>query len=184
MGNEVSQPTNYNNETLNKINNVLDTNTEMYEPNQITQSGGNFEKGVKVQSKKTKKIGTIIERVTNSAFPGNIWKVTFDNGDTREWPESDLTNLKEEEDRKRIAEAKARESEERRKRDEVERKQIALDKQKKQIEDEIRKNELLIENFGVLIKKACEQKEKEFLKEKDRHIIIVTSLKQKLASLK
>jgi hypothetical protein len=145
MGNEVSQPTNYNNDTLNRINNVLNTNTEMYQPNQITQSGGSFEKGVRVQSKKNKQSGTIIDRVTNSAFPGNVWKVTFDNGETHEWPESDLNNLADEEKKRRDEEERKRratEEAEKHKREEEERKRRAdeeAEKHKREEEERKRK---------------------------------------------
>jgi hypothetical protein len=139
MGNEVSQPTNYNNDTLNRINNVLNTNTEMYQPNQITQSGGSFEKGVRVQSKKNKQSGTIIDRVTNSAFPGNVWKVTFDNGETHEWPESDLNNLADEEKKRRDEEERKRraaEEAEKHKREEEERKRRAAEEAEKHKREE------------------------------------------------
>jgi hypothetical protein len=110
MGNEVSQPVNYNNETLNQINNILDVNTEMYQPNQV--GSFTFSSGSKFMSKSQKGVsGTLREEIRNAGgVSEKIWSVVLDNGQQTVWAERDMINPQDEERRQ----AKIREDEERR----------------------------------------------------------------------
>jgi flagellar biosynthesis GTPase FlhF len=270
MGNEASQPTNYNNDILNKINNLLNTNTEIDQPNQYGSS--TWSVGSRFTSKSQKGVsGTLREKVTNAGgINQDLWNVVLDSGKQTPWAVSDMIDPADEEKRKQAAEKareserlrreeserrkreteeKARESErlrkeesERRKREteekaresERQRKEAAEEKerqrkeaaekeaikrreeaekarvaalekekqrvelQKTQIRDEIKKNELLIENFETQIettsktltsrpdseRKGLINKLGEYETQKMKHVEIVKTLNQKLASMK
>jgi hypothetical protein len=147
MGNEASQPERYNNETLNQINNVLNTNTEMYQPNQV--GSFNWSAGSRFISKSQRGVtGTLRDRVTNAGgVKEELWNVVLDNGRQTVWAVSDMINTADEErrkleaERRKIeAEAKAREAEEKRKLV-AERAREESERRKRETEEKARESE-------------------------------------------
>jgi hypothetical protein len=149
MGNSTSQQ--HNNPIVNKIQDVLNTNTEMFESSSHGLLGGvsNFNKGDKFTTKKGR-TGTVIERRTDVSIPAHsgvhYYHVVFDDGQNETlYPDDDMVNTQdlerkrlEEERRRREAEEKRAEEERRRR--EAEEKRAEEERRRREI-DEARKSE-------------------------------------------
>jgi len=158
MGNEVSQPQNYNNDTLNKINNVLNTNTEMYQPYQYGNGSVNWAKGMKFISKERKVSGTIISPNTNTGgIKEKIWNVVLDNGEQTVWAENDMINQEDEERKRKAIEDAKRIAEEK----EAKRKEEAAEQARKRAEEEARRKEEAAEQARKRAEEEARRKEEE-----------------------
>jgi len=176
MGNSQSQN---NNSIINKLQDVLNTNTEMFQSPSTELYGGYtvFNKGDKFTTKNGKS-GTVLEKRAGLNVSGQsgteYYQVVFDNGQSETmWPANDMVNTQEierkklEEDRKR-KEADERKIEEERKRKEADERKREEERRKRESEDARKREEELKRKAAEDARKLEEERRKRESEERKR----------------